>query len=136
MGWKKMILGERMPDKEDPKYKQRYEKEVDAGRKFAMATGIDKLAAKVQQFAIERKKAFLIILLSILVLQSGLMIYRIYLISSKGQTTQTATERQEEAVRDKRNKVTKIINDMHCIPPNYLDNNKLNKKDNGHIEED
>lgn len=136
MGWKKMILGERMPDKEDPKYKQRYEKEVDAGRKFAMATGIDKLAAKVQQFAIERKKAFLIILLSILVLQSGLMIYRIYLISSKGQTAQTATERQEEAVRDKRNKVTKIINDMHCIPPNYLDNNKLNKKDNGHIEED
>lgn len=136
MGWKKMILGERMPDKEDPKYKQRYEKEVDAGRKFAMATGIDKFAAKVQQFAIERKKAFFIILLSILAFQSGLMIYRIYMISSKGQTTQTATERQEEAVRDRRNKVTKIINDMHCIPHNYLDNNKLNKKDNGHIEED
>ena len=35
MSWKKMILGEKMPDKDDPKYQDRYEKEVDAGRKFA-----------------------------------------------------------------------------------------------------
>jgi hypothetical protein len=48
MGWKKMILGEQMPDKDDPKYRQRYEKEVNAGRKFAIVTGIDKLAATVQ----------------------------------------------------------------------------------------
>ena len=33
MGWKKMIFGEKMPDKNDPKYKERYEKEVAAGRK-------------------------------------------------------------------------------------------------------
>lgn len=136
MGWKKMILGEQMPDKEDPKYKQRYEKEVNAGRKFAIATGIDKFAAKIQQFAINRKKTFFIILLGFLAIQSGLMIYRIYLISSKEQTSQTATERQEEAVRDRRKKVTKIINAMHCMPPNYVNNNNLNKKDNGHTEED
>ena len=49
MGWKKMILGEQMPDKDDPKYRQRYEKEVNAGRKFAIVTGIDKLAATVQK---------------------------------------------------------------------------------------
>lgn len=34
MGWKKMLVGEKMPDKDDPKYRQRYEKEVKAGRKF------------------------------------------------------------------------------------------------------
>ena len=28
MSWKKMILGEKMPDKDDPKYKERYENEV------------------------------------------------------------------------------------------------------------
>ena len=31
MGWKKMIFGEKMPDKHDPQYKERYEREVDAG---------------------------------------------------------------------------------------------------------
>ena len=28
MSWKKMIFGEKMPDKDDPKYKERYEREV------------------------------------------------------------------------------------------------------------
>ena len=35
MGWKKLIFGEKMPDKDDPKYKDRYEKEVETGKKFA-----------------------------------------------------------------------------------------------------
>ena len=35
MGWKKLIIGEKMPDKNDPKYTERYEKEVSAGRKWA-----------------------------------------------------------------------------------------------------
>ncbi len=30
MGWKKLIMGEKMPDKNDPRYKERYEKEVSA----------------------------------------------------------------------------------------------------------
>ena len=30
-----MIIGEKMPDKDDPKYKKRYESEVEAGRKTA-----------------------------------------------------------------------------------------------------
>ena len=136
MGWKKMILGEQMPDKDDPKYRQRYEKEVNAGRKFAIVTGIDKLAATVQQFAIKHKKAFFLIILGFLAIQSGLMIYRIYLISSKDETMQTATERQEEAVRERRNKVSEIINAMHCMPPNNIDNNISNKKDNGHTKKD
>lgn len=35
MNIKRMIFGEKMPDKDDPKYKERYEREVKAGRKFA-----------------------------------------------------------------------------------------------------
>ena len=34
-GIRRMLVGEDMPDKNDPKYKKRYEKEVAAGRKFA-----------------------------------------------------------------------------------------------------
>ena len=31
-GFKKMLFGEKMPDKQDPKYKERYERDVAAGR--------------------------------------------------------------------------------------------------------
>lgn len=47
-GFRRMLLGEKMPDRNDPKYKERYEREVNAGRRFAKATRIDKAAAKVQ----------------------------------------------------------------------------------------
>ena len=46
-----MLFGEKMPDKNDPKYKERYERDVQAGRRFAQATRIDKAAAKIQGFA-------------------------------------------------------------------------------------
>ena len=38
-----MIMGEKMPDKDDPKYRDRYEREVDAGRKFARCRDENKL---------------------------------------------------------------------------------------------
>lgn len=41
-GFRRMLLGEKMPDRNDPKYKERYEREVNAGRRFAKATRIDK----------------------------------------------------------------------------------------------
>ena len=37
-GFRRMLLGEDMPDKDDPKYKERREKELAAGRKFAKVT--------------------------------------------------------------------------------------------------
>ena len=46
-GFKRMLFGEKMPDKDDPQYKERYEREVQAGHKFAKATRIDQAAAKV-----------------------------------------------------------------------------------------
>lgn len=45
-GFRRMLLGEKMPDRNDPKYKERYEREVNAGRRFAKATRIDKAAAR------------------------------------------------------------------------------------------
>ena len=41
-GFKQMLIGEKMPDKDDPKYKERYERDVRAGRKFARMCRIDK----------------------------------------------------------------------------------------------
>ena len=60
-GFKQMLIGEQMPDKDDPKYKERYERDVRAGRKFAKMCRIDKAAAKVQRFADLHKTMFLVI---------------------------------------------------------------------------
>lgn len=60
-----MILGERMPDRDDPKYRARYERDVEAGRRFAKATGVDRLAGRVQLFAERHGALFLGIVMAI-----------------------------------------------------------------------
>lgn len=66
--WKKFIMGEKMPDKDDPQYKERYEKDVDAGRRFARWSGLDRLAAMVQDFANKHTKIFLAIVFGFVIL--------------------------------------------------------------------
>lgn len=48
MNIKKVILGEKVPDKDDPTYKKRHEEGVEAGKSFARTMRLDKAAAKVQ----------------------------------------------------------------------------------------
>ena len=67
MNIKRMIFGEKMPDKDDPKYKERYEREVKAGRKFAETLHIDKFAASIQRFADRHRTAFLVIVFGFVV---------------------------------------------------------------------
>ena len=141
MGWKKIILGEKMPDKNDPKYKQRYEDEVNAGREFARMTKIDKVAGKIQHFAINHQKAFLIIVFGFIALSFSLNIYRMGRVWSSQQSGMSATERQEEMVRNRHKRVKKAVSSIHCMPPSvnkeYQDNNnKSNQDNNGHTEED
>ena len=60
MSWKKFFTGEPMPDKNDPKYRERYEREVEAGRKFANASGISWLSAKLQSWGQNHKALVLL----------------------------------------------------------------------------
>ena len=62
---KKMILGEKMPSKDDPKYRKTYERDVEAGRNFAKRTGIDRCVGHVQKFAESHRGLFLGIVLAI-----------------------------------------------------------------------
>ena len=55
--FRKMLFGDRMPDKNDQQYRERYEKEVSAGRRFARAVRIDRVAVCVQTFAQARSQA-------------------------------------------------------------------------------
>jgi conjugative transposon TraM protein len=105
MGWKKMLVGEKMPDKDDPKYRQRYEEEVKAGRKFARTLKLDVLAIKVQQFANNHKRLFLALVFGFILLSFGFNIYRMVVVYNHQQSTQSATERQEQLMRQRRKKV-------------------------------
>ena len=74
--WKKFIMGEKMPDKDDPQYKDKYEKDVDAGRRFAKWSKLDKVAARVQHFANNHTKAFLTIVFGFIFISFAMNIYR------------------------------------------------------------
>ena len=102
MGWKKMIFGEKMPDKNDPKYKDRYEREVAAGRKFAKVTKLDRIAADVQGFANGHKKLFLAIVFGLVTLSFGFNIVQMVRICNRQQTEKqqvTAIQHQEHLLQ-------------------------------------
>ena len=77
MSWKKFIVGEEMPDKGDPKYRERYEREVEAGRKFAKASGISWSACKIQMWGNSHKVAFVVIVFGIVILCFFVNLFRL-----------------------------------------------------------
>lgn len=98
-GFRRILLGEKMPDKNDPQYKDRYEREVDAGKRFAKATRIDKAAAKVQSFARVHKVLFLVIVFGFVIGSFVFNIYRLTQAYRHGQSGHTATEMQDSLLR-------------------------------------
>ena len=105
-GFKRILLGEKMPDKDDPKYKKRYERDVKAGRKFAQALGIDRAAAKVQRFADLHRTLFLVIVFAFVALSLGFNIYRIATACQRPPVRQTATAVQDSVWRARHKGVT------------------------------
>ena len=96
-GFKKMLFGEKMPDKQDPKYKERYERDVAAGRKFAKTLRIDKAAAKVQKFADIHRTLF------------GFNIFRIVKVYNRGEERRTATELQDSLLKARHDRLVSPI---------------------------
>lgn len=102
MGWKKLIMGEKMPDKNDVRYRERYEKEVSAGRKVARFLKIDKAAAATQRFADRWPKLFLGIVFGIVIFCFVLNVYRLSQVATKANDYQTAVEKQESRYKERR----------------------------------
>ena len=101
MGWKKLIFGENMPDKEDPKYTERYEKEVEAGRKTCRFLRLDKAAAAIQRFANRRPKLFLGLIFSVVIVCFSYNIWTICRVMNGSDKEQpTATQVQEQRIRE------------------------------------
>lgn len=99
MKLKKVILGEEMPDKDDPKYKERYEKEVEAGRKVAKALGIGTLTYRFQMWANRHSKAFFIGVLMLIAFIVLVSLMRLALATKIPTSTTHAVERQEQVLR-------------------------------------
>lgn len=99
MGFKKMILGEKVPDKDDPRYKELHEKSFNAGASFAKNTRLDKLASNIQKFAQQYPKLFLGIIFSIVLFCVGLNLYRIATAVKRPIIPSSAIQLQEQQLR-------------------------------------
>ena len=122
--FKKFILGEKMPDKDDPKYKDRYEKEVNAGMQFAKATRIDRFVVYIQGFANAHRKLFLGIVFGLVLSFFALNLYRLATVYCAEQSPASATKRQEKMMRQRHKRLGKIIQNAHCMPPKQNNNNE------------
>ena len=99
MGFKKILFGEKVPDKDDPKYKERYEKDVAAGKTFAQALHLDRAATCVQGFATRHSRLFLAIIFSFVLFSVGLSLYRMSQAVTYKPRPSSAVERQEKELR-------------------------------------
>lgn len=98
MGWKKMFFGEEMPDKDDPKYKERREKEVEAGKKVARILRVDKMAAGIQKWALKYPRLFLCTVFGIVTMCLGYNITCMVKTYKQQPAKETAVERQDAAL--------------------------------------
>ena len=97
---RKMILGEKMPSKDEPKYRETYERDVEAGRQFAKRTRIDRLVGHVQKFADRHSGLFLGIVLAIVI---GCFVINAYHFTKAYQLRKSQTESArtpEESIRE------------------------------------
>lgn len=104
MSLKKIIVGEPMPDKNDPKYKERYEREVEAGRKFAEKIKLPWLFGKIQLWANDNRKAFLVIVFGIVIGCFALNIFNMVRAYNRSNRTHggTAVEKVDSALQNNR----------------------------------
>lgn len=99
----KLLKSKPMPDKNAPENRERYEREVAYGRKFADVSGISWAARKLQVFANNHRAAFLIIVFGIVILCFLTNLSRLVLSyrASDGRKA-VATQRVDSALQQKK----------------------------------
>lgn len=96
------MIGEPMPDKNDPKYKERYECEVEAGKKFAQKSGISWGARKVQEVGQENKVAFLAVVFGFVITCFALNVFRLLdAYQQRDKMDAVAVERVDSALKSR-----------------------------------
>lgn len=102
-GWKRLIIGEPMPDKNDPKYKERYAREVEAGRKFARKSGISWCARNLQAWGQSHKMAFIALVFGFVIFCFLVNAYRLFTVYQESSHTPkaVAVERVDSALQER-----------------------------------
>ena len=98
MSWKKFFVGEPMPDKNDPKYRERYEREVATGRRFADAVGISWLCRQLQSYGKAHKVTFLVVTFGFVILCFVFNVFRLVRTFSSYTGRAVAVERVDSAM--------------------------------------
>lgn len=102
MGWKKFFVGEAVPDKDDPKYKERYERDKAAGEKFARVSGLAWCAERIQRWATENRNAFLVVVFGFVIALFILNVFNLCsAYRSQGTRRVTAVERMDSVMKDR-----------------------------------
>ena len=102
MSWKKFLIGEKMPDANDPAYKAKAERDRAAGAWFAQKTGMVKLAIIVQRYANRHPKRFLGISFGIVILGFIFTIANMVVAYNSGHKTgrkSSAVEQVDSALK-------------------------------------
>ena len=120
---RKMILGEKMPSKDDPKYRETYERDVEAGRKFAKRTRLDRLVGHVQKFEDRHSGLFLGIVLAIVV---GCFVINAYHFTKAYQLRKAQTE----SARTPEESIREALDNAHTMIPIQ------ESKEDGTVQED
>ena len=98
---KRIIKGEPMPDVNDPKNRERREREINAGRKFALKTGIARLAACVQRYAESHSVLFMALAFGIVIGCFTFNVVMLVRMSRRGTVSGIAV--QDSLIRQKKN---------------------------------
>ena len=103
-----MLFGEKIPDKNDPQYKERYERDVATGRRFAKATRIDKAAARVQGFANVHRTLFLVLVFTFVIGVFAWNAYRLVAVYRHSPSHRTATEMQDSVLKERHKRLQEV----------------------------
>ena len=106
MKFRKILFGEKMPEKDDPEYKERYQRDFESGSKFARALKLDVLVGYVQRFASSHSKLFLAIIFIFVLVSLAVNLYRISTAVQYRSRPVNAIERQEQELNKRLNHPT------------------------------
>ncbi len=99
----KLLKSKPMPDKNAPENRERYEREVALGRKFADISGISWAARKIQLFADRHRTGFLVSVFGFVIMCFSINVVRIVRCYQASQEQKiTATQRMDAVLHEKK----------------------------------
>ena len=99
---KRILFGEKTPDRDDPNYQKLRDKSEAAGFKTSKLLRLDKVAAAVQRFAESHRTLFFGFLLALSIIIGSAQIRRIQHAWQHRNSHSTAVERQRHELHFKR----------------------------------